>query len=29
MLLSWNVAGRVRRLSEQVEQIAAVSPDMV
>lgn len=28
-LLCWNVAGRVRRLGEQVEQIAALGPDLV
>jgi exodeoxyribonuclease III len=29
LLLSWNVAGRVRRLPEQAERIAALAPDVV
>src|SRR5438067_1305029 len=28
-LLCWNVAGRVRRLSEQADQIVALAPDLV
>ena len=28
-LLSWNVAGRVRRQREQAELIAALAPDLV
>jgi exodeoxyribonuclease-3 len=29
LLLSWNVAGRVRRLPEQAERIAALAPDVL